>query len=118
MNFQLKPDIVVNSPDRRLILDTKWKCLINSVEDKKNNVSQADMYQMYAYATRYECKENVLLYPKMEGVEPVTYYFPADASTSIRICQVDMSCDLRKERINFLQKLKQVLSPDTNMVIQ
>lgn len=116
--FQLKPDIVVDRPDRRLILDTKWKCLINSAEDKKNNVSQADMYQMYAYATRYECKENVLLYPKVEGVEPATYFLPADASTSIRICQVDMSCDLRKERIHFLQKLKQVLSPEATTIIQ
>ena len=44
--FALRPDIVVTRDDKSVvILDTKWKSLIN---DKSKNycISQADMYQM------------------------------------------------------------------------
>ena len=48
-NFNLKPDIVLSDEkgDFEIIIDTKWK----SAESK---VESADMYQMYAYVTRYE----------------------------------------------------------------
>jgi len=45
--YKLKPDIVING---NIILDTKWK-LINDVE---KDLSQADLYQMYAYGKKYE----------------------------------------------------------------
>ncbi len=50
--FQIKPDILIGprkAPSLNVI-DTKWKRLKSSDEDDKNGVSQADMYQMYAYA--------------------------------------------------------------------
>jgi len=31
------------------------------------------MYQIFAYATRFESKDNVLLYPAVEGVTPKEY---------------------------------------------
>jgi len=50
--FRLKPDIVINHG--KVIADTKWKILS---EDKTHQgVNQADMYQLYAYGTKYkEC---------------------------------------------------------------
>jgi len=49
--FALRPDIVINE-DEQLIADTKWKM----IKDEKD-ISQADMYQLYAYGTKYkECK--------------------------------------------------------------
>ena len=61
--FALRPDLVVTRDDGSVvILDTKWKSLI---DDKRSNygISQADMYQMYAYSKKYGTSEIWLLYP-------------------------------------------------------
>lgn len=119
--FLLKPDIIVDSGNDTppcLILDTKWKRLQTTGEDLKNGVSQADIYQLYAYAKHYECRQNVLLYPKVKGVDPAPYCLMTDESTKICIELIDLNRDLRNEQKTFLQHLKQVLSPDTKTVIQ
>ncbi len=58
--FRLKPDIVINGG--KIIADTKWKILS---EDKAyNGVLQDDMYQLYAYGTKYDnCEKIYLIYP-------------------------------------------------------
>ena len=92
--FQLKPDILVgprNAPS--LIIDTKWKRLKSSDEDDKNGISQADMYQMYAYAQRYQCNDILLLYPKVAGVKEKVYLLEDDECRRIRIGFVDVSRD-------------------------
>ena len=51
------------------IYDTKWKILDKS----KNNygISQADMYQMYAYHKKYDNAQSVtLIYPKVDDNLP------------------------------------------------
>ena len=61
--FALRPDLVVTRDNGSVvILDTKWKKLIN---DKEANygISQSDMYQMYAYSKKYGTSEIWLLYP-------------------------------------------------------
>jgi len=60
--FNLKPDIVIFEEDRVYeILDTKWK----RIEEFKN-ISQSDIYQMYAYVTKYKEADKVsLVYPKI-----------------------------------------------------
>jgi 5-methylcytosine-specific restriction enzyme subunit McrC len=62
--FLMKPDFSLMERDGSiaLILDSKWKILRNS--KSKYGVSEKDMYQMLAYASQYECKEVVLIYPK------------------------------------------------------
>ncbi|NWH10174.1 McrC family protein [Acholeplasma laidlawii] len=61
--FSLRPDIVITKEnDETIILDTKWKILIDD-ERKNYGVSQADMYQMYAYAKKYESKKVFVIYP-------------------------------------------------------
>jgi len=62
--FQLKPDIVI---DDNIILDTKWK-IINS---QKNNyeLTQSDLYQMYAYGKKYDSSDVYLIYPKSKNFE-------------------------------------------------
>jgi len=68
--FQLKPDIVIN--DGEIIADTKWKLLS---EDKTHQgISQGDMYQLYAYGTKYkECKSMYLIYPD-DGIKTGNSY--------------------------------------------
>lgn len=58
--FRLKPDIVINGG--KIIADTKWKIL--SQDKAYNGVLQDDMYQLYAYGTKYEnCEKMYLIYP-------------------------------------------------------
>lgn len=108
--FRLKPDVVVDGEDRRpgVILDTKWKRLLRDVEDVRNGVSQADLYQLYAYANRYGCGDNVLLFPRVEGVSPKRYTVP-DTGARLRIEFVDVSRDLRRNQDAFKADLAAAL---------
>jgi 5-methylcytosine-specific restriction enzyme subunit McrC len=66
--FQLRPDITLVDDNGvpQLIADTKWK-LLNET-DRKLGVSSSDMYQLYAYAGRYECPRLQLIYPTQAGL--------------------------------------------------
>lgn len=74
--FSLRPDIVVTREDgHQIIMDTKWKRLIND-EGKNYGISQADMYQMFAYSKKYDTPDIWLLYPKTEEMavhEDITF---------------------------------------------
>lgn len=60
--FVMKPDIVGVIEGRyEWIVDTKWKML--SQAEWREGVAQSDLYQMYAYASCYNCPEVILLYP-------------------------------------------------------
>jgi len=61
--FRLKPDIYMSKDGSSIVLDTKWKKLY---QDKSKNygINQADMYQMYAYAYKYDVENIILIYPK------------------------------------------------------
>ena len=59
--FALRPDIVVETPDGPMILDTKWKQLDHREETL--GVDQSDVYQMLAYAHAYDANRLVLMYP-------------------------------------------------------
>jgi 5-methylcytosine-specific restriction enzyme subunit McrC len=110
--FSLKPDILLL--DRfgsvQTILDTKWKLLRRDVEDRKNGVEESDMYQVYAYAARFEARDSVLLYPAVEGVTPKEF----DASDrggirKIRVETINLNYDLARSRSVFIQELRKIL---------
>lgn len=66
--FQTRPDILLRRGGRIIaIIDTKWKCLSTNPVDRKRGVSQADIYQMMAYARLYRCDRLMLLYPARPG---------------------------------------------------
>lgn len=99
--FLLKPDIVGRAGGKPVwIIDTKWKEL--SQQEAREGVTQGDMYQMYAYAQRYECPEVVLIYPHHAGLGPAggvrrTYTARRDhdlGTNRVRIATVDLT-DLR-----------------------
>lgn len=60
--FALRPDIVMKKDERIIVLDTKWKNIVNN-ERANYGILQADMYQMYAYSKKYGASEVWLLYP-------------------------------------------------------
>jgi len=70
--FLLKPDIVAYGG--KIVLDTKWKI----IKDEKD-ISQSDLYQMFAYASKYEkCKNICLIYPYIEKVNISKYITKLD----------------------------------------
>ena len=62
--FQLKPDLILELGEKKIIADTKWKPLKNA-EDKKHGIAQSDLYQVFAYAHYHEASEVWLIYPKL-----------------------------------------------------
>ncbi len=68
--FYMKPDISLTKQDKqddvKFILDTKWKRINGEESDPKHGISQADMYQLFAYGKKYRCKQVALIYPKTE----------------------------------------------------
>lgn len=64
--FKLRPDLVVKNAfsekHKVMIMDTKWKRL-NRNSASNYGISQADMYQMYAYSKKYHTPDVWLIYP-------------------------------------------------------
>jgi len=61
--FGLKPDLCISSPKKDFIADTKYKITYSNSNDPKRGISQSDLYQMIAYAIRFNIQDVVLLYP-------------------------------------------------------
>lgn len=107
--FSLRPDLVIQKDDRTVILDTKWKSLIPN-EYKNYGVSQADMYQMYAYSKKYRTPEIWLLYPLNHEMRfHKEIYFDSGDGTQVNVFFVDI------ENINdSMERLKQYI--DNNAI--
>lgn len=90
--FALRPDIVITREDgSRIILDTKWKYLVDKPRINYG-ISQTDMYQMYAYAKKYETSEIWLLYPlNPEMRDHTDIAFRSDDGVNVRIFFVDVA---------------------------
>ena len=61
--FKLKPDLWLKTEHNSLIADTKYKIVYSDDKDPKKGISQNDLYQMLAYAVRFEVDEIILFYP-------------------------------------------------------
>ena len=91
--FALRPDLVIEDLNRgeRTVLDTKWKLL--SPQWHNYGISQADMYQMYAYQKEYAAKQTVLLYPDCEAMagqeSPLCYSSPSGSLVRVQTLRLD-----------------------------
>ncbi len=113
--LRLEPDMLISrthSPDERVMtLDTKWKRLDQS--GKRRGVAREDLYQLFAYAQRYGCPHNVLLYPKVQGSRSEDYVIPGrNRQDSGAICArfVDLDRDLQRDRAALTDELRHTLS--------
>ena len=108
--FRLKPDLLVGSREQpRLILDAKWKRL-NRDDSRPGRISQPDVYQLHAYATRYRCQDNILLFPRVPGAVSHTYVLDGDPlGRRIRVAFVDLARDLRRDHTELLDELRGIL---------
>ena len=88
--FLMKPDIVVRNKasNQIFIMDTKWKLL----SDAKANygISQADMYQMYAYQKKYNSENVTIIYPMTDKVTSKNISYQSEDGVIVRICFVDL----------------------------
>ncbi len=86
--FSLIPDIIID--DGKIVLDTKWKIL--NYEKNNNGIGQNDIYQMYAYATKYvNCERVYLVYPKDNEAEYRKYFFKkTDEKPSLELVFFDL----------------------------
>ncbi|MHB8790161.1 MAG: McrC family protein [Desulfobulbaceae bacterium] len=98
--FLLKPDIVLEKGAVRIVADTKWKILSqNPAENFNYSISQADLYQMYAYGNKYlngqSKKEVYLIYPLADSfsspLDP--FYFEDDFKLFIVPFDLDPQVD-------------------------
>jgi 5-methylcytosine-specific restriction enzyme subunit McrC len=81
--FRLKPDIVIRD-DIPVVIDTKWKLL--SEEKSNQGITQADMYQLYAYGKKYGAKKLYLIYPKDDDVnESLFDYYKDNSAKSLKL---------------------------------
>lgn len=92
----LRPDIAFRASDDGfpLLIDTKYKGL--NVNDAMDGVSESDIYQMYAYAHRYDCPRVLLLYPQTAELRAPIYqeYGLAHTNKRIVVATVDIRADL------------------------
>nr|WP_280526285.1 restriction endonuclease [Novosphingobium marinum] len=94
--FRTRPDIILRRRGEVLaIIDTKWKKLARDPLDRKHGVSQADVYQLMAYARLYPTRELMLLYPEVPG-QPCGMRKPfgmAGGSERLAIATIDASLE-------------------------
>ena len=84
-SFKLRPDIFLKD---KFIADTKWKII-----SSKDDISQADLYQLYAYGKKHECSKLYLIYPKIDGARQETMKFRYDDEMWLEILYFDLEKD-------------------------
>lgn len=103
--ISLKPDIVVYYDDiPKVIIDTKWK---SGTYNGRENYNQGDIYQMYAYVTRYkECEKCILLYPEHKDKVNVSWKLQHDETKNILMKSVSLNSysETKEELIKILEE--------------
>lgn len=84
-SFKLRPDIFLKD---KFIADTKWKII-----KLKDDISQADLYQLYAYGKKHECDKLYLIYPKIDDTRQKTMKFRYDDEMWLEILYFDLEKD-------------------------
>ena len=100
--FSLRPDIVLSNSESRIVLDTKWKLIDQEQSNKNYGISQADMYQLFAYGKKYIDRRGdmtpqlVLLYPRHSLFTSPLEHFEYDNNLMLRVIPVKLNCSLEE----------------------
>jgi len=99
--FNLRPDIVAKSQDRKIVLDTKWKLIDQERANKNYGISQSDMYQLFAYGKKYDDRKDVnlelvLLYPRHTSFMTPLAYFEYEDNLLLKVIPVKLNCSLEE----------------------
>ena len=85
-SFKLRPDVFLEG---KFIADTKWK-----IVSSRDDISQADLYQLYAYGKKHPCDGKLhLIYPKIDDIRQKTMNFRYDDKMLLEILYFDLEKD-------------------------
>jgi len=103
--FRLKPDIVLFQKKVLAVIDTKYKLLSDA--RTYENVSQSDVYQMYAYGAKTGADKIMLLYPDDGDSTYLNWKMEYDNGRrrDLYIRSVTLSIDLIKELDLFIKQM-------------
>ncbi|MGI9311526.1 MAG: McrC family protein, partial [bacterium] len=115
--FRLRPDIVARHRGDKTIrvMDAKWKRL--NRDRRHHDISQTDLYQLYAYGKKYaaaECcaPQLYLLYPRNENfIKQIEFHY----EDNLRLTVFPVSIALEEKLINAhaeTESLHDLLAPD------
>ena len=96
--FALRPDLMLENGDRRIVADTKWKLLNQADRANKYGISQADIYQLFAYCKKYlpgqAPKIVILIYPSSERFDrPLEPFWYRDNEEVLYVLPYDLQKD-------------------------
>lgn len=108
-SFKMKPDITIsNGNDRKCIIDTKYKKL-NKEKDKENfGISNADVYQMHAYSSKYNCPKVIMLYP--QHIEDIKKDFIFEDNKFLHIRSINIQQNLKGEKAKLKKDLTAIIN--------
>ncbi|MFZ3383313.1 MAG: McrC family protein [Candidatus Methanoperedens sp.] len=109
--FMLEPDIIFKNKNGKvpLIIDTKYKILND--ENRKQGISQGDMYQAAVYAQVYQCRRVVLIYPQVDNIAPIQKNFKLNGlDADVEVRTVNLSIDLPKEELKIIDELNKIVA--------
>ncbi len=80
---RLRPDLILQTTNQKIILDTKWKVI------SKINPSMDDLRQMYTYHHFFEAQQSLLIYPSVSSALQGLHsgYF-LDNTTNLHTCSL------------------------------
>lgn len=94
--FCLKPDLLIDTPEQRWILDTKWKRIDAGKPENNYDLSQSDFYQLFAYGHKYRRGEEprlVLIYPYWSGLQKALPVFDYGKGMQLWVLPFDLDSD-------------------------
>jgi 5-methylcytosine-specific restriction enzyme subunit McrC len=113
--FKLKPDLVFRQGNHiPLLIDAKYKTLDSA--KRKFGISEADFYQMNAYAHRYKCAHVILIYPQTaEMPQAVRARFiveGTDISIAAATVNLQVALQSKEGRTRLIDELRSLLIKD------
>lgn len=108
--LRLEPDLLLRRPDGTwLVIDTKWKR-----PKGRRDAQRADLYQLFAYARRYEAVTSLLLYPHVkdavaEDLRVVDNVGPSGQRVGTRFVKLHRDLHREQERLDLAAELRELL---------
>jgi 5-methylcytosine-specific restriction enzyme subunit McrC len=113
--LRLEPDVLITDAESGrplMTLDVKWKL----PSEGRREARREDLYQVFAYAQRYGCRHNVLLYPSSPDAKDEDLIAPAQPDQPARwigVRHLDVQRDLGRHRAELCEALRALLDPVT-----
>lgn len=95
--FNLQPDLMIQGPNQRWVLDTKWKLLDSRKigPGEKYRLSQPDFYQLFAYGHKYcgGVGDLFLVYPRTRDFDEPLEHFDFGADMRLWVVPFDLDSE-------------------------